>query len=91
MDFPFKDVKNTYVFTCRHIIEDGKPILYACHDNDGIWQFMCGADSHTEEDGRIVSLYSIYKTDNSIGDIADMPCGCYIERTAATDNWKQGE
>ena len=31
-------------------------------------------------DARIVSLEEVYALDPSIGEVADMPCGCYINR-----------
>ncbi len=50
--FPFADAPNTVCFTCRHVLEENKPILYVSHDKDGYWQFLCGG-SHKEEDERV--------------------------------------
>ena len=54
-NYPFPDPPDTACFTCRHILNEHKPILYISHDEDGSWQFLCGG-IHREEDARIVSL-----------------------------------
>ena len=63
MKFPFSDAPNTACFTCCHVLEENKPILYVSHDEDGYWQFLCGGN-HKEEDVRVVSLASIIKIDH---------------------------
>ncbi len=85
-EFPFKDNQNTAVFICTHIIEEGKPILYVTHDNDGYWQFLCG-DSHTEEQAKIVSLMYVYKMDKSIKKIANLGYGKVAYRNTENDKW----
>ena len=34
--FPFSDAPNTACFTCCHVLEENKPILYVSHDEDDI-------------------------------------------------------
>lgn len=63
--FPFKDSPNTACFTCCHVLNQNKPILYISHDDDGYWQFLCG-QNHTEDDARVVSLADIFKIDSDI-------------------------
>ena len=41
MKFPFSDAPNTACFTCRHVLEENRPIRYVSHDEDGYWQFLC--------------------------------------------------
>lgn len=87
IDFPFYDAPNTAVITCCHVTYKTSPILFASHDEeDGMWQFLCGGE-HTEEDAEIVSLYYIYNSDKTIGEISDMPCGCFAERKSRSDKW----
>ena len=43
------------MFTCCHVLEDHKPILYISHDEDGDRQFLYGGN-HREEDARILSF-----------------------------------
>lgn len=57
--FPFIDKPNTATFTCVHVINKEKNILYVIHDEDVFWQFLCG-DNHSDEEARIVSLEEIY-------------------------------
>lgn len=87
MNFPFPDSPDTAVFTCRHILDEGKPILYASHyTDDGMWQFLCG-ETHIMDEARIVSLMYIYQRDPSVGELGDMPPGCFAERHAIGDPW----
>ena len=68
------------------MLNEGKPILYVSHDEDGYWQFLCGG-THKEEDARIVSLASILKIDEIIGDLAELDYGEYAEAKDATSDW----
>ena len=87
MDFPFYDAPDTAAIICCHIINDGKPILYVSHDeDDGMWQFLCGA-THGAAEARLVSLKSVFDLDHSVSILKDMPCGCYAERKTQKDNW----
>ena len=51
--FPFSDAPNTACFTCCHVLEENKPILYVSHDEDGYWQFLCGGN-HKEDRKSVV-------------------------------------
>ena len=44
MKFPFSDAPNTACFTCCHVLDENKPILYVSHDEDGYWQFLSELD-----------------------------------------------
>lgn len=85
----FKDPENTACFTCRHVTEEKKPILYVGHDeDDGAWQFLCGAEGHEENDAKIISLLEITKIDPSVNALHEMPTGVCAERSTATGEWK---
>ena len=84
--FPFEDAPNTACFTCSHVLEDGKPILYVSHDEDGYWQFLCGGQ-HTAEDARVVSLESILNLDETMGDLAELDYGEYAEAKNRASEW----
>jgi len=87
LDFPFPDSPDTASFTCCHVLNHEKPILYVSHDNDGYWQFLCGSE-HNLSDSKTVSLLSIYKSDSSIGLLlAQMKCGYYAERKDIDSEW----
>ncbi len=87
MEFPFYDSPNTASIICCHIAEDKKPILYVSHDeDDGMWQFLCG-EAHTTTEARLVSLKYVFDLDNSVGELKDMPYGCYATRKTPENNW----
>ena len=85
-NFPFNDTPNTACFTCCHVLEEHKPILYVCHDEDGYWQFLCGCN-HNEDDARIVSLADILEIDESMADLAELDYGEYAEAEDETSDW----
>ena len=84
--FPFSDSPNTACFTCCHVLNEHKPILYVSHDEDGYWQFLCGG-IHKEEDAKIVSLASILEIDESMTALADLDYGEYSERDDLNSDW----
>lgn len=86
MKFPFDDKPNTVVIICDHILNEKEPILFVSHDEDGMWQFLCGK-SHTTADAGIISLEEVYALDSSIKGIAHMPCGYYATRISKDDDW----
>ena len=88
MKFPFSEPENTAVITCCHIIDNGADILYVSHDaEDGMWQFLCGR-THTQEQARVVSLNEIFALDNTVSELADMPCGYIAQRKSKHSKWK---
>ena len=84
--FPFADSPDVAVFTCCHITDEGEPVLYVSHDDDGYWQFLCGGH-HSNEDARLVSLQYIYKLDNTVGETAELGDGQSAERSAVGEKW----
>lgn len=84
--FPFEDKPNTACFTCCHVLDERKPILYVSHDEDGYWQFLCGG-RHTEEDARIVSLANILEIDETVAALSQLDYGEYAEAGDGTDDW----
>ncbi len=87
MRSPFCDLPETASITCCHVLDENKPILYVSHDeDDGLWQFLCG-QRHEFDDARLVLLKSIFDMDNTVGELSEMPCGCYAERESIKDYW----
>lgn len=84
--FPFSDSPDTACFTCCHVLDEHKPILYVSHDEDGYWQFLCGG-IHKEGDVKIVSLASILEIDDSVIALAGIDYGEYSEREALGSDW----
>ena len=83
----FKESKNQAVFTCLHIIEENKPILYVKHDNEGDWQFLCG-ENHTTEDARVIALQEIINIDPSVSKVSNLKCGQTAVRESKESEWK---
>lgn len=84
--FPFKERPDTATFSCCHVINGEKSILHVVHDEEGDWQFLCGAD-HTIEEARIVSLQSVYDLDNSVAKLAHLKPGQSADRKTKEDEW----
>lgn len=87
MKYPFAESPNTACITCCHIMDGTDCIRFVSHDDeDGMWQFLCGRE-HETEDARLVSLESIFEIDNSVRELADMPCGHQAERDTKSSIW----
>lgn len=88
MKFPFNDAPNTMAIICSHILEQGENILYVSHDeDDGMWQFLCGK-FHDMNDARLVALEEVFVLDNTISQLANMPCGYIATRKDIASEWK---
>jgi len=85
--FKFSEPENTAVFTCDHVLDKERPVLFASHDNDGDWQFMCGHDDHTEGNAKLISLKQAVDLDNSINDLYEMPLGYGAQRKSVGAKW----
>jgi hypothetical protein len=87
-EYRFNEPPNTACISCVHVVRKQQDILYVSHDeDDGGWQFLCGADDHLESEGSIVGLATIVKIDPEINLIADMPMGVCGERQSKRDKW----
>lgn len=85
--YKFKESKNQAVFTCLHIINESKPILYVKHDDEGDWQFLCG-ENHATEDARIIALQEIVRMDPGIRKISNLKCGQAAIRESKESDWQ---
>ncbi|WKB82441.1 hypothetical protein [Cellulophaga omnivescoria] len=86
-EFKFSDAENKAVFTCNHVTDEKSPILYATHDSDGDWQFLCGQNDHTEENTKIISLKNAVELDNTLNELFEMPNGVGAERYEIGKKW----
>ena len=84
--FPFRDKPNTAVFTCVHVLNRERPILHVTHDEDGDWQFLCGAQ-HDVEEGRVIALEEAYALDPSVGQLAGLNYGRSADRADINSGW----
>lgn len=85
-EWPFREPKNTAVFTTKQVVEDDLSVLYVSHDSDGDWQFLCGT-TNDPDDARVVGLGEIVAAFPSLQDLADLPMGWSAERDSDTDDW----
>lgn len=89
--FPFADAPDTAAIVCRHVLEEGAPVTYVSHDeDDGMWQFLCGG-LHETADARLVSLYSVWRRDESVGGLCEMPLRFVARRGCAEDGRRVGK
>ena len=86
--YDFSDPKNTACMVCSHVLDKKFPILHVTHDEDGMWQFLCGAEGHTTEDAKIIGLGEAVALDQNINDLYEMPLGVGAERKSINDKWQ---
>lgn len=77
---------NEVVITCIHILEQNKSVFCLSHDEDGIWQALCG-DVHKTDEARIISLKELIRIDKTIESVINMPKGYYTIRNSELDCW----
>ncbi len=87
-EYTFIEDRTTAVFICAHVAA-GAPVLYVAHDEDGEWQFMCGADDHDDPSGaQLVCLEEVVAEDPTLNRVARMCVGRRAERTDRTAEWR---
>jgi hypothetical protein len=84
----FKEKLNTAVYTSRFVIENGSPILYVFHYDDGTWQFSGSEQDLADDDFRIVSLREIIEHDESVNGVGNMPLGSQATRLNPESPWR---
>jgi hypothetical protein len=78
--WPFEEPPNVAVFTSKHIIRQGKPVLLVSHDeDDGGWQFHYGG-AVSDSDAMIVALREVFRRHPELAELADLPRGWKAER-----------
>jgi len=85
---PFTDPRNVGVFTTKFVME-GEPICFVYRDwEDAAWQFL--SDRATEQkDAMLVCLEEIFRIDQSIGELADLPAGWMASRPRRDGVWER--
>lgn len=91
MLFRFLEDKNTMVITTKDIIEKKKEIVLVSHDeDDGMWEFLDGADV-AEENAAIISLTELVNIDASVNEVSDLPLGWIAYRENKEAHWIKSE
>ena len=83
--WPFAQPVNEAAVTVWPILRREKPILFVCHDADG-WQFLTG-ETFSMSEAAVVALRTVFKIDESVGELADLPEGWQAMRTAPGQPW----
>jgi hypothetical protein len=86
-EFAFDEAPNTAAFTCKHVL-DGCAILLVSHDDDGSWQFLCGAD-HATAEGRIICLEEAVLLGPEVNQLAGLRCGWQAVRSSVAETWRR--
>jgi hypothetical protein len=85
--WPFAEDPHRRVFVSRCVVEDGAPIVFAVHDDDGDWQFLGPVDD-PEEDGCVLScLHCVVEKDPSIRSLARLGPGREAARKNRSAEW----
>ncbi len=88
-NYKFSDPENTACMVCSHVLEKQAPILYVSHDDDdGMWQFLCGAENHETQDAKIIALVEAVNLDSTINALYEMPLGVGATRESINDDWQ---
>lgn len=88
--FPFDEAENLAVFVCQRVA-NGAPILEVTHDEEGDWQFLCGADHRdpAPDDGGIVRcLGCVLALDPALASLATLRERERAERPNAAAPWR---
>jgi len=83
------DTTNLRAFVCEHVFT-GADVLYAVHDHDGDWQFLCGAAHGGEqEQPRIIDVGHLTDRDASLRELGDrLQRGQQAERNDPQSPWR---
>ena len=68
-----QDDLDTAVITTKYVLDNGSPILFVNHYNDGFWEFLGSEENLSDDDFKVVSLEEILNIDSSIIEVSDLP------------------
>jgi len=83
----FAEPENTACFTCGHVLDRTRPILLALHEQDGAWQFLCGAEDHSDANMKLLALSQVVALDGTVNKLHEMPLGVGAERDRPDAHW----
>lgn len=88
-DFPVPP--DTRAFTCRHVLEEGSPLLFVARQRDTTrgedWTLHCGAATHATEDAVVVHLSHIVRGAPSVRAVAHLPLDWEADRDDVDSEW----
>jgi hypothetical protein len=74
------------VYICSHIFEETEAILLVSHEDNGDWQFLCGAD-HTGGNAHVTCIGHLIQRDKTLLELEDLPKGWMAERRSSKSSW----
>ena len=77
-------------FTTRGIWDRGEAVLMVCHETDGSWQFLPGAEVSVD-DAIAIHVAHVLERHPDLTELADLPPGWTAERGAVTVPWHRYE
>ena len=87
--FPFSERRDTFAFTCTHILDgEGEIRLVTHHFDDGSYEFLCGEEGHEAAHAVIITIGELLDLDPSIGLVSDLPVGCCAVRKDKSSPWE---
>ena len=88
--YPFSDRPDMLVFTCIHVLEEGKPVTLVCHHfDDNAWEFLCDG-THNDEDALVISVGELCEQDPTLALLCDLPVGGCAIRESIAHAWRFG-
>jgi len=77
---------------CNHVLKRKRPARIIAHDKDGVWQFMCGMDDHTNPKQAKKTCVTC-GFDKYAGDLEreDVPQGHIARRANSKGEWSVRE
>jgi hypothetical protein len=79
------DPPDTGAYVRESIAHQNEPVLTVYHDHDGDWQFHGEAD----DGGVLLCLHHLVDRDNTLNDLADLPCGWCAWRDSVGAPWQR--
>ena len=92
--FPFAERRDTFAFTCTHILDgEGEIRLVTHHFDDGSYEFLCGEEGHAAAHAVIITIGELLDLDPSIALVSDLPvaaapCGRTSKVPGNFPNWR---
>lgn len=82
----FPDPPHTGVFLSAAVNSGAESVTYVSHDiEDGAWQFL--GDSMSDGNAVVCCFHHPVDKDRSLEELADLPLGCWAERTGPGQPW----
>lgn len=90
-NWKFDQAENVAALTTKQVLELGLPILRVVHySDDHSWAFTCGT-TNDPNDTRVVGMGEIVRTDETLGQIADLRPGAGAWRERVGGEWHRYE